>query len=150
MPNIKNIMNINGFTTWFAKVGITQKWYSINMTCSKKKVFSSCKEKLSCLAIEYFPLAKTYLSCAENFCQKYALHVKNYFYFTTTISPCCKDCLLIGQEQACSRINRLAVQLVRWVSPCRKWPRIHTIMAAGSPPVITSICETLFETKQEE
>ena len=80
--------------------------------------------------------------------QKYALHVKNYFYFVTTISPCCKDCLLTGQEQACSRINRLAVQLVRWVSPCRKWPRIYTIMAAISYlPLITSICETLFQTR---
>ena len=37
------------------------------LTCPvpKKKVFSSCKEKLSCLAIVYFPLAKTYLSCIE-------------------------------------------------------------------------------------
>ena len=38
MPNIKNIMNINGFKKAlrrFAKVGITQKWYSVNMSLSK-------------------------------------------------------------------------------------------------------------------
>ena len=29
-----------------------------------------------------------------------------------------KDCLLTGQEQACTRITRL----FGWLSPCRKWP----------------------------
>ena len=56
-----------------------------------------------------------------------------------------KDCLLNGQEQACSRISRLFV--CSFVCHHAENGQIHTIMDVDCPLVITSIGETLFQTR---
>ena len=60
-----------------------------------------------------------------------------------------KGCLFTGQEQACSRITSLVVQLVG----CRHHAEIgliHRKMVVDYPIVVTSIGDTLFQTRPDQ
>ena len=55
------------------------------------------------------------------------------------------DCLLTGQEQACTRITWLVVCL----SPCRKWPNTQE-NGCCLPPSDHIQSKILFQTKQDQ
>ena len=59
-----------------------------------------------------------------------------------------KDCLLTGQELACSRINQLGVQV--FVRHHAKNGPINSEMVVDCPIVIRSIADTLFPTRQDQ
>ena len=69
------------------------------------------------------------LDLSVRFCLTYAFNQRNFFLFA-------KDCLLTGQEQACTRVTRL----FGWLFGCHhaKNGPIHRKMADDRPLVITS------------
>ena len=62
------------------------------------------------------------------------------------------NCLLTGQEQACSRITRLVVCLFIWLFECHHAEngQIHRKMAVDYLLVITFIGDTLFQTRPDQ
>ena len=59
-----------------------------------------------------------------------------------------KDCLLLVLVLVLL-YDHMVVCLFDGLSPCRKWPNTRK-MVVDCPPVITSICDTLLQTRQDQ